>query len=230
MNLNISKFFDNLIVLSMCGGSRNIPNFLTSFNIDLNKDETKILYGLNTADKFDSYRMKYDTNITNPEIYSYSNKFTGTLGCHMNHYYAIHMALSNNYDYVVIMEDDAFMNTNECGSGKESFLSKVKEYIDELPNDFECLNFGWIPSIVLNERKHNPVNYSNHLYKNDNMECSGAFGYLLSKNGIYRAATLLSDIRMATDYQFKFMKTFYTKIPLVRHPPAYAYSRIRGNN
>lgn len=230
MNLNTSKFFDNLIVLSMCGGSRNIPNFLTSFNINLDKDKTKILYGLNTSDKFDSYKMKYDAYSTNPEIYNYSNKFTGTLGCHMNHYYAIHMAMSNNYDYVVIMEDDAFPNKGECGIIRELFLLKVKECVDELPNDFECLNFGWIPSIVLNERKHTPINYSYRLYNNYNMECSGAFGYLLSRKGIYRAATLLSDIRMATDYQFKFMKTFYTKIPLVCHPPAYAYSRIRGND
>lgn len=232
MKLDISKFFDNLIVLSMCGGSGNVSTFLSYFNIDLLKDKTKIFYGLDTSDKFDLYRLKYDVRFTNKEIYSYSNMFTGTLGCHMNHFYAIHMALVNNYDYVVIMEDDVFPMSFYNGHTsfekvRESFLEKMAECVNELPDDFECMNFGWIPSIVLNERQKTPTDYSLRLYDKLNMECSGAFGYLLSRNGIQKSLSLLSDLRMATDYQFAFMKSYYTREPLVGHPPANAYSRIR---
>lgn len=216
IKLDNSNFCENLILLSMVGGSENVKAFRQLFEIN-----PKVFYGLNTANKFNSIDLKYDPQVSNPEIHYYSNRFPGTIGCHMNHYYAIHHALVNDYDFVVLMEDDVIPNY------ATTFTNLVESY-NELPEGWDCLNFGWIESIVLKERHHTPISYSDNLYSNLGMECSGAFGYILSKNGIKKSLSLLSDIRMATDYQFKFLNCYYTKIPFVNHPPAHAYSRIRG--
>lgn len=213
MKITEQEFKENSIVLSMVGGSR-VSDFRAHFGYN-----PTVLYGLNTADKFERLQYKYDGNKITPEIYHYINNLTGTLGCHMQHYYAIHMAFALGKEFIVIMEDDVFPIE------KFETLSKA---VEELPEDFDCFNFGWIPSIVLKERCRTPKDFSTRLYVGDGMECSGAFGYMLSRSGIQKALSILSDVRVPTDFQFKFMKSYYMKTPYLGHPPANGFSRIRN--
>lgn len=212
MKLLKEDFEKYSILLSMVGGSSNVKNFHKLFGY-----EPLIFFGLNTADTISNLILRADAD-TNPEDYAYMNKFPGTIGCHMNHFYAIYHAFICKWDYVVLIEDDVLPN---------STFENLVQAINELPIIFECVNFGWIPSIVLKERNQQPVSYSEHLYKKDGMESSGAFGYLLSKPGIVKALSILADLRIPTDRMFKFMDTYYTKVPYFSHPPANAFSRIR---
>lgn len=207
-------FFDNVYVLSMVGCSTLVDKFKELF------PEFKrytVFWGLNTKDTIQS--IHFLENIDLPQdILRYSNMHPGVIGCHMNHFYAIYSALISGQKFAVFMEDDCFPVND---------IEYLTESMGELPENWECINFGWIPSIVLEERRRVPVDYSEHFYKNTGMECSGAFGYILNIEGMKKALSVLSDIRIPSDMIFKFLNTFYLKKPLVGHPPAYAPSRIR---
>lgn len=212
MKLLKEDFEKYSILLSMVGGSSNIENFHRLFGY-----KPLTFFGLNTADTIAGLSLRSDPTINQEDI-AYMNKFPGTIGCHMNHFYAIYHAFVCRWDYVILIEDDVLPNSS---------FEVLSKSLEELPSNFECVNFGWIPSIVLRERGQIPVAYSDNLFKKDGMESSGAFGYLLSKPGIAKALSILADLRVPTDRMFKFMDTYYTKVPYFSHPPANAFSRIR---
>lgn len=213
MKLTEESFWNNSFVLSMVGSGDKYIRFCKVHGV-----KPKVVYGLNTSSDY-IFDLKYNhSNLIDLETQYYINRFSGALGCHMNHFYAIQRALMDDYDFVVILEDDA-----ELVGGLDGLIAAA----DELPNNFDALVFGWIPSIAFNERKNTPKEYSSRLYLVDGLDRSGAFGYLLSRHGMKDALTALSDIRIPSDLQFKFMNSFYTKTPVFNHPPASAPSRIR---
>lgn len=214
MNLTKEDFYnkENSYLISMIGCDENIKKFYDNFNF-----LPTVFWGLDTKNPISSIKYNPNANLP-PDIYYYINSKSGTIGCHMAHFYAIWNAFLNNKDFIIIMEDDAFPIIS---------FEELSDQLKEVPDDWECINIGWIPSIVLNERKVTPIPLSDNIYKQNGMECSGAFGYILNKKGIENAINVLSDIRIPTDLMFKFLKTYYIKKPFLGHPPAYAPSRIR---
>lgn len=213
MVLTEDKFWSNSFVLSMVGSGEKYKRFCSVHGV-----QPRVVYGLNTSSDY-IFDLKFNqTNLIDLETQYYINRYSGVVGCHMNHFYAIQYAFMNDYEFVVILEDDV-----ELADGLDGLI----EAATELPEDFDALVFGWIPSIAFNERKNVPKEYSSRLYLVDGLDRSGAFGYLLSRNGMKMALTVLSDIRVPSDLQFKYMNSFYTKTPVFNHPPAYAPSRIR---
>lgn len=207
-----TEFKNNIFLLSMIGYKPNVDKFKILFDCN-----PVVFWGIDTKNPILDLKFKKSERIPD-ECNWYINNFSGALGCHMNHYYAIYFALISGRDFVVMMEDDVFPISD---------FDVLQESFDELPKDWECLNFGWIPSIVRRERGLTPHEYSKNLYTNEGMACSGAFGYILNRKGMEKALSILSDIRVPVDFIFNILKTFYCKTPYVGHPPAEAPSRIR---
>lgn len=212
--INKENFFKQVYVLSMVGCTDLVNEFKNNFS---EFERYTIFWGLNTKDTISGLMFR-EFDMLPKDVFSYMNIHPGVIGCHMNHFYAIYNALISGREFAVFMEDDCFPVKD---------FSFLLESINELPQNWECINFGWIPSIVLNERKRTPLDFSENYFKKDGMECSGAFGYILNRTGMEKALQILSDIRIPSDMIFKFLETFYIKEPIVGHPPAYAPSRIR---
>ena len=213
--ITFNNFTENLYVLSMLDQSsdENIKKIKNIYNIN----DKNIFYGLNFKNMFYN-TTPYENDILTPDLRSYITHKPGAVACLLNHYYAIFDAFKKNASFAFFIEDDVFPIED---------FELLKKAIKELPNDFDCLNFGWIPSIVIGEHKVQPIEYSSNLYKGLNMECSGAFGYMLSNKGIQKVISLLSNKFIVSDLMFKFMDSYYMKKPYLGHAPAYEKSRIR---
>ena len=213
--VSFDEFDSNLYVLSMIGSEENVENVKNKLNID----KFNVFYGLNYKKSIHNINF-YSSLIAPKIIMDYMIFNPGALACVSNHYYAVQEAYKSGKEFAFFIEDDVFPVQK---------FDLLNMSIKELPEDFDCLNFGWIPSIVVEERNIEPTSYSKLLYKKDGLECSGAFGYLLSKKGMEKYISILKDNIVPSDFIFSLLDTYYMKNPFLGHPPAYVPSRIRNN-
>lgn len=212
-SLKIEDILSNLYVLSMLGSEENIE--LLKKQIKFN--DSNVFYGLNFKKMFHNINP-YDSKMIPHETKYYITFKTGAVACMLNHYYAISDAYKKGLKYAFFIEDDVELTDS---------IETLNKYISELPDNFDVLNFGWIPSIVLKERRVIPVEYSKNLYRGENMDRSGAFGYMLSREGMKKVLNILKDDFIISDLMFRYLNSFYTKEPLLTHQPAFVESRIR---
>lgn len=206
-------FSSRLYVLSMLGSEENVKNLKKQLNFH----DSNVFYGLNFKNMFHNVNP-FDNPMVPFETKAYITFKPGSVACLLNHYYAIYDAFKRDLDYAFFIEDDVCLIEP---------LESLNEAIKELPENFDCLNFGWIPSIVKSERGITPQEYSKSLYKNNGMEQSGAFGYMLSRSGMERVINILKNNFIVSDLMFKYLHTYYMKRPLLEHQPAFVESRIR---
>lgn len=206
-------FSSRLYVLSMLGSEENVKNLKKQLNFH----DSNVFYGLNFKKMFHNVNP-FDNPMIPFETKAYITFKPGSVACLLNHYYAIYDAFKKGLDYAFFIEDDVCLIEP---------LETLNEAIKELPENFDCLNFGWIPSIVKSERGITPQEYSKSLYKNNGMEQSGAFGYMLSRSGMERVINILKNNFIVSDLMFKYLYTYYMKRPLLEHQPAFVESRIR---
>ncbi len=104
----------------------------------------------------------------NPEAKLYGKMTLGAIGCALSHRecYLKIIRECNNDDYVLILEDDAFI--------EDKFIPKLKKYISDLPK-YDCLIVG------CHEYKPLP-NYKCKYFCDKPYIAWGTFGYILNKH------------------------------------------------
>ena len=105
----------------------------------------------------------------------------------LKHIYIINEAYKNEYDSVLIFEDDVKFIKN--------FTKKFNNYITQLPNDWDIFWIGG--SHNLHMKYKIPVN----VYKT-NRGSRSAHAYLLSKTGIKKMIHELNNINLPIDFYF----------------------------
>ena len=105
------------------------------------------------SDNFYKLKKKYNFPIVTP----------GHFACLLSHIKAIKLAINNNYDYVMILEDDVFL----C----DDFLNKLNNLM--VPT-FDMMYLGGITS----KKKNFSTNWA---FANGN-KIMGAYGYIICKN------------------------------------------------
>jgi len=118
----------------------------------------------------------------------------GEIACTMSHIKAIELAQSNNWDYVIILEDDAII--------AEDFEKRIKFLFKILPQDWEHVYLSGIPH-------YENTNYNESLLKNTvavypsmpNVECTLAMmirntAYDKIKNYLNTFTTTTDDMYM----------------------------------
>lgn len=121
----INNFFDKIYVLSL---RRSIERRST---VKERLDNAGIEFQF-----FDAY----DGNILNYVWKNFNNPYISTpnyLACQLSHLAIYNDALNNNYQRILILEDDVkpIINLNE----------RFENIKDQIPSDWELLYFGWIP-------------------------------------------------------------------------------------
>ena len=148
----------------------------------------------------------------------YCRGLPGALGCTISFNSCINIAKLANFPHLFIFEDDVFF--------VDDFNKKLKENLDELPDDFEVCLLG------RNRDDFEVHNYSDHLIKADNIHNNGGFALLI--NRIVYDKILLDFARnpmlLVDDFWYvgKYDNCFATKERLVLSSPDPRYSCIEG--
>lgn len=106
----------------------------------------------------------------------------------MKHYYAFQDTVSNNYDNVVVFEDDIIL----C----EDFDKKLDMYINQLPDDYDILWIGTCCNL------HSPqLNPNLNVYLNRHgSRCTHA--YVISRQGCQKLLDFFHNIYQPIDWYF----------------------------
>lgn len=114
-----------------------------------------------------------------------SKKQNAQLGCFLSHYFILKNAKENNYNRILILEDDFIFNL----SISETNLLLIKCF-DELPIDWDMFYLGGY--FVKGYDYEAVVNYSKNLYKVNTAFTTHSISY--SKQGITKLTKKMEDL------------------------------------
>jgi GR25 family glycosyltransferase involved in LPS biosynthesis len=118
----------------------------------------------------------------------------GTIGCYLSHLKIWEDAQKNNYDNIIIFEDDV---------STELTLSEIMEYINNIPNDYDL---AYMDYFCLNSLTNIEIN--NYWDKNSVDRIVLASAYILSKKGLQKILSRARPIEVAVDYFLSFYTQF----------------------
>lgn len=158
-----------------------VQNVVSEYNIDLH------------------WILDYDKEVLNQEELSKKFPFlfsdkngkklsVAEISLVMKHYYAFQDTVSNNYDNVVVFEDDIIL----C----EDFGKKIDSYINQLPDDYDILWIGTCCNL------HSPqLNPNLNVYLNRHgSRCTHA--YVISSQGCKKLLDFFHNIYQPIDWYF----------------------------
>jgi GR25 family glycosyltransferase involved in LPS biosynthesis len=143
-------------------------------------------------DKYELYEAVVGNNISDEEIrnilsisslnnlYNLSNhhneiRTKGAIGCYLSHYNIWKLMIDNNYNNILIIEDDIY-----CYIDKKEF----NEYINSIPEDYDIALLSWFPiwfDKLDNPKKKTKIN--GYWNKYNSINVFGTSGYLVSRKG-----------------------------------------------
>lgn len=127
-----------------------------------------------------------------PKLISESSLNPGEIGAFLSHYFLLKMAYENDYDDLLVLEDDVeFVN---------GFNLIFKQVFNDIPVDYDLV---WIGG---NEREPQNVRRSTGLYGIVPTHYYGCHCLLFSKSGIKKAYKAISEMGMVTQ-----IDVFYSK-------------------
>ena len=137
ININI-----NINTKSTIGGNNNkLLENIYFINLDSSKDRFKMMneQAIKHNLKFKRYLAFHGKKI-NRKDYIKNKKIKpngpngGILGCALSHIYIWEEAIKNNYEYILVLEDDVILNDN--------FIQLFNKYYKQVPNDWDILHLG----------------------------------------------------------------------------------------
>ena len=191
MNNNIKNIGVFVINLEKCSSRlEQISNNLNKQNINFTR--------ISATDGNDINVDELDSTDISPEFKKFvinNPSLIGHLGCSMSHTKAIKEFQNSNYDYCIILEDDAII--------PENFLNKVKKYINESNKSYwDLLLLGYFcddDSLCL-ENKLYDYNISSNIRHIGYYY--GAHAYVLNKKTINKVVKTLQPFIWTIDHQF----------------------------
>ena len=152
--INLNKNKDRWDVISKAAKKANIP--ITRFNA---------IYGKELPPNHPDIIKYFDKN----------NKLnSGQIGCALSHIKILEEAVKNNYDNILVFEDDAIIPPD--------FWEKLEPVVNELPDDWDILSLNCV--------RCKGKKYKYNLYKLLYNIC--LMGYIISKSGIIKLIKLLN--------------------------------------
>jgi GR25 family glycosyltransferase involved in LPS biosynthesis len=117
----------------------------------------------------------------------------GALGCYLSHLKIWEDAIKNDYNNIIIFEDDVKTNLT---------LNEIMEYINNVPKDYDIAYLDYYGSYTDN------IKVNNYWNKNKLDMITSTSGYILSKKGIQQLLTKAYTIEMQIDF---FLSIFTIK-------------------
>lgn len=175
----------------------NIPTYLISCDefAERKKEAFKALERANV--KFNYWRGLHgvSSGIATTKVYNYHNNgmpyyiSPGATSLIINHLFLYQHCLSNQYEQVVILEDDVQF--------EEGWQDKMKNMLLELPKNYDLVYLGWLHEG--HERKYE--HYKHCLYNKINDCIFGTHALLISRKGLKILIETLRVIEKPLDIQ-----------------------------
>lgn len=182
---NMNNFFDKIYVVTckkFKERHKHIINHFKKFNI-----EFEFIYGP------DSNMLDIKNININPE-----KKFSkNTMATLFTHYKSWEESIKNNYNSVLICEDDVFL--------MDYFENELVKFMKQVPNDWDVLQLGWQP---FNYNFPNSKLINNNVRKNWSF-IGGAHCYALKLNTCIELVNAL--ILKKSDNDYKTDKKLFNK-------------------
>lgn len=176
-----------IILLIILTSQNNLDNFGNQYNINhivdkiyiinMDKDKERLK---NLDKKMKSLNLNYkrisgiDGEKVYPEYKNITKLRPGQLGCLLSHKEVLEDAIKNNYENILVLEDDIIFHKNF-----HSEFEKKYKYLLEKEKRFDLIYLGCSQSLGgLGQWKHTKM--KNHYY--DNYSTDGTFSMLINKN------------------------------------------------
>ena len=143
-----------------------------TWNIDQIKMEYPKVFGLNPKDRF----LKHSE-----------------ISLVLKHCWIIKDAFENNYDSVLIFEDDIVL--------QDDFVSKFNSYKEQLPKDWDLC---WVGSCC---NLHSITSPGINVYKENGSRCTHA--YMISKSCISKIINYINLVNDGSDWYYNFLITTF---------------------
>lgn len=174
----------------------------------------KLKFNMNNVIRFtgiDGLTYTFSDNETNMFLnadFNHTEAKTKIMGNQLSHYYILQEMIKNNYNYIIIFQDDVIL--------KDDFNTQINNLVKNIPVDAEIINFGFhkvanykhFKSINLNNSKENQVqskkniNESVCILRDGINPCSLA--YLVTLQGAKNLVNYFNNIGFlrATDWNY----------------------------
>jgi glycosyl transferase family 25 len=179
----------------------------------LNLKNTNIfdaIMGKNLGDTEIQYYI--DNNYINQDSLNVLNP--GQIGCILSHLTIIEEFVKSNKPYITILEDDVILTRD--------FKQKYKEYINELPEDYE-IAYLYLSELTRSCSKKKEFELPNKNIVIKGFPQYGTVGYRLSKKGAMRLLSLLKPCDWTIDNIILFhvrtgnIKSYCPKSTIIEH-------------
>lgn len=164
-------------------------------------------------------------NISLPGGWRYGEKFKpGEVGCTLSHVNALKMAKENEWDHVIILEDDITI--------AEDFNKRIKLLLRIVPRDWEHIYLSGTPHLP-----YPPVNPFPHLIPSPRTDCTHS--YILNSPAYDKVIEKLESLATTTDDLYNHMilaegrLKSYSFFPYVTHANSsysYIWNKSAGHN
>lgn len=157
------------------------------------------------------------------KMYNFRKISKNEVACVLSHIKAIQYAFDNNYDYVLIMEDD-------CSFEYLEYKTETLKELMKINNDWEILQLG----IICDKNLHDM--FINLFSKNKLIKSCyyslGAVAYLINRNGMTKILNHFiktKNLKVADEYIYELTKT-YISMPYFTQYANEFKSDIRDDN
>lgn len=209
----MNNFIDNVYVINMDKDTDRLDKITkecNKFNIKFQR-----FTGIDSNTLSEKQKNKYITE--------FCKKYctNGIIGCGISHIKIYKDVINNNYNNVLILEDDIYF--------KEDFHSILNNTIDELPNDYDILYIGYFG--LSSKNTYNDHNYLLKILSNKKTEKNilktiycpefplGTHAMIISNKGCKKLLQIMNKLYWHIDWQISFnnkdLKIYATKKRIV---------------
>ena len=176
--INLKKNTERFIKIdtlfkSLGGIFKNYTKFEAINGNDLSEKEIKNLLSLKSQYIYNNFTLFMDI------------KTKGAIGCYLSHIKIWDDARKNNYNNIMIFEDDIYTKLS---------LNEIMEYINNIPNDYDI---AYMDYLCINWNDNNSVN--NYWNSNQLDNIAGASAYILNIKGINKLLDKIYPIESQID-------------------------------
>jgi glycosyl transferase family 25 len=194
----MNSFIDNVYVINMDKDTNRLDKVTkecTKFNIKFQRFpgvDPKTLSKKEKKKYITKFCQKYCTN--------------GMIGCGLSHIKIYEDVINNNYNNVLILEDDIYF--------KDNFHSILNNALDELPNDYDVLYIGYFG--LSSEHTYYDHNYLLKILSNKKTEKNifntiycpefplGTHAMIISNKGCQKLLQIMNKMYWHIDWQISF--------------------------